>query len=130
MRISVWSSDVCSSDLLGQFIDACPSDERADTGDTRVAAARLHDRFHLLGVRAHASKLQHMEGAVVIPLARLTEEHRAGAVELDRDGHEPHTRPDQREGRKGQDLVLQPFSGMAESTEKRRVGKEYVSTYR
>src|SRR3546814_6616883 len=65
MRISDWSSDVCSSDLTIQFLTECAGDTATNTitktgndiADT-VITPRLRDRFQEEIVRLAASKVR------------------------------------------------------------------------
>src|SRR3546814_5340275 len=51
MHISVWSSDVCSSDLVGEHVAVHPVDELAQLGlgEARVLAGRAHRGTQLVG---------------------------------------------------------------------------------
>src|SRR3546814_17966258 len=101
MRISDWSSDVCSSDLLHLAVDVVVG-LTEELAPLRVACDHVahvelgqHGRGHLTGERA-----------LLLPVAVLR-------TQRDQD------RP-----------LLAPEVGLHRSSEARRVGKEWVSTCR
>src|SRR3546814_9838020 len=105
MRISDWSSDVCSSDLQRGGDDADPGDELADAGPRLVGDA-----------------------VEVARRARELVEHRRAVDEVAR-------REDQRRVARPEEdapaAILGPPRGLAHRrSEERRVGKECVSTCR
>src|SRR3546814_10929990 len=55
MRISDWSSDVCSSDLLTNEADAAPSGPLADVVRRQTTVMRRHVDHYLSRARAAAS---------------------------------------------------------------------------
>src|SRR3546814_4169365 len=61
MRISDWSSDVCSSDLNVEIRDAPVRDERLFAVDPILPATPLCERFHIGDIGA-AVRLGHREG--------------------------------------------------------------------
>src|SRR3546814_11235673 len=65
MRISDWSSDVCSSDLLRQIIDK-----------TRFAISSEETRYYLNGIFVHVSE----EGGQPVLRAAATDGHRLARV--------------------------------------------------
>src|SRR3546814_18081364 len=73
MRISDWSSDVCSSDLLKPEILLCRREHDAGRG-TRLDAAEHH---HVAGARTGIGALQAIEPDNLQPLIR-SEERRVG----------------------------------------------------
>src|SRR3546814_7673838 len=83
MRISDWSSDVCSSDLLG--VEALvASDHRGDEpedpglGQRGVEVGQLHERREALEVRAGRDLLDHHVEEVAAADACRSEERRVG----------------------------------------------------
>src|SRR3546814_4804979 len=102
MRISDWSSDVCSSDLVGRLeggiaLDQC---DAADEGLRRNEAAVLAEHVEAAGARRRLDPVRDREGARLEDRVRYRVQH-----------EEPVVAPDRR-------------------SEERRVGKECVSTCR
>src|SRR3546814_21011121 len=66
MRISDWSSDVCSSDLVGQDDQRVGFDQVGDQGSQRVVVAKTDfvgdDGVVLVDDRYHAQVQQRVEG--------------------------------------------------------------------
>src|SRR3546814_12843694 len=77
MRISDWSSDVCSSDLL--------ADDATDIGDPGIVARRPH---RPVGFRTdrHATELDDVEGATVQANALLAVKYRPRRLDPDGPG--------------------------------------------
>src|SRR3546814_1035981 len=73
MRISDWSSDVCSSDLRRQSDDDAASQPRM-AGDAGAASARLR-RFRLFGARSRSRALRRRGGGEPYAAVRRSEEH-------------------------------------------------------
>src|SRR3546814_11138728 len=72
MRISDWSSDVCSSDLL--------ADDAADARDARIILARPHRLAGGLGIGAHRTDLENVIGLAEQADAGLAIEDRPAAI--------------------------------------------------
>src|SRR3546814_12290239 len=103
MRISDWSSDVCSSDLLGAFGFAEHRFERA--GDLVERFLRGPDLVAILARRD-----------VLGPCFQRGFEQRVGVARARRIGDEAHP--------------IEAVADRARRSEERRVGKECVSTCR
>ena len=83
---------------LRQFVDAGLSDEAAHLGDAGIVLHFEHQAVHfvpghqlllpLLGVHIHAAQLVDVEHTAVPAHAALLEDQRAGAFQLERDGHD------------------------------------------
>src|SRR3546814_15257793 len=116
MRISDWSSDVCSSDLRAGIDNRLhrPRAKRIIGGDeTQWAIAR----------RLHAASEEHAERLVRVPAFEREGDHIVCAFV--REGFDQHlVRPGQQ---RPPALHLQPFAHVIRS-EERRLGKEGVST--
>src|SRR3546814_8635203 len=77
MRISDWSSDVCSSDLRRQSDDDAASQPRM-AGDAGAASARLR-RFRLFGARSRSRALRRRGGGEPYAAVRRA---RRGGIEI------------------------------------------------
>src|SRR3546814_19013267 len=107
MRISDWSSDVCSSDLIGDELGAV----------VIVDAEYLQDA----GVRQEGAGAALVERAELVNVLQDRPELDAVA------GHEAHSALDGFEAAEGGELIEQEQDG-AGRTEERRVGKECART--
>src|SRR3546814_20592069 len=114
MRISDWSSDVCSSDLAERHVSNVAGPVGDDAGAAGVADAVIDDA----GVRARADRLpQRLRGGIgagaqgVLMAGTGTPDIAIGAVKGCRVG-----------------AVLTPY--LASRSDRRRVGKECVRTCR
>src|SRR3546814_20137086 len=83
MRISDWSSDVCSSDL--QLIDSELADDATDIGDPGIVARRPH-RPVGFRIDRHATELDDVEGATVQANALLAVQYRPRRLPPDGQG--------------------------------------------
>src|SRR3546814_20970045 len=118
MRISDWSSDVCSSDLKGLDLSVqVRGNIGSVTGDRRRLAASLH---HLIANSVAFTP----EGGCVIVLAEGGKREVTITVSDSGIGIAPDV----------QERVFSPFNrqdeGVGARTEERRVGKECISTCR
>src|SRR3546814_20002047 len=84
MRISDWSSDVCSSDLL--------ADDATDIGDPGIVARRPH-RPVGFRIDRHATELDDVEGATVQANALLAVKYRPRRLDPDGQGGCSEQRP-------------------------------------
>src|SRR3546814_3141014 len=97
MRISDWSSDVCSSDLL--------ADDAADARDARIILARPHRLAGGLGIGAHRTDLENVIGLAEQADAGLAIEDRPAAIEHHRDPRDDDRRQaDDQNDQTGEDI--------------------------
>src|SRR3546814_4300717 len=92
MRISDWSSDVCSSDLAG------PTDEVSDSGDAPVSPRRRLTAIGIAAVTPHRAELEYAELAIALPHPHLPEKDGTRTFEPDRDGDKKKKRRQDDEG--------------------------------
>src|SRR3546814_1574206 len=86
MRISDWSSDVCSSDLVGRLeggiaLDQC---DAADEGLRRNEAAVLAEHVEAAGARRRLDPVRDREGARLEDRVRYRVQHEEPVVAPDR----------------------------------------------
>ena len=86
---------------LRQLVDARGAHDAPNAGDARIAARRRAMTGQITQIRMHAAEFEDVEQAIAAAHARLTEEDRPPAVELDRDRDRQKQRPD--EGDRGAD---------------------------
>src|SRR3546814_15600447 len=129
MRISDWSSDVCSSDLTGESISLR---ERAEHDQVRVAVepgahVRSQGDVQVLEVRLierdnHRARRGRQER---LDLTRL--QHRAGRIIRIGDEYQRHVRIGGKRARECRQIMAVRLC-IGRRSEERRVGKEWVST--
>src|SRR3546814_12020490 len=89
MRISDWSSDVCSSDLSRSFISAIPTSVFFDALATRfdaVKGAALKGRFQFVLPDSHEAVAVVVEGGVEFPRYGVTDAATTAEITHDRRG--------------------------------------------
>ena len=94
---------------LRQLVEAGLADEAADAGDARIALGHELGRIGVGLVDVHRAELEDLDQLVVEAVALLAEQHRALAVELDRQRHQRHHRGEAEQRERGDGLVEQPL---------------------
>src|SRR6185437_3273813 len=94
---------------LRQFVEAGPADEAADAGDAAVVPGHDPGSRRIGLIVIERAKLEDVDALVVEPEPLLTEQHRSGTVELDRQRDQRHQRRGQQQGGGTDDVVEQPF---------------------
>ncbi len=75
---------------LWQFIQAGFANEATDSCDSGVAAGGLPFGGGIGLVLMHGAELEYFDQTIVVPVALLTEKHRAWRIELDRQRDQQH----------------------------------------
>src|SRR6185312_7092358 len=83
---------------LRQLVEAGPADEAADAGDAAVVPGHDPGSRRIGLIVIERAKLEDVDALVVEPEPLLTEQHRSGTVELDRQRDQRHQRRGQQQG--------------------------------
>ena len=90
---------------LRQLVDAGHADDAADAGDAIVVARGRAVAVEVARLDVHAAELEDLERLVVSPQPSLREQHRAAALQPDRDRDEDQQRRQRHHRRAGQHQV-------------------------
>ncbi len=91
---------------LRQLVEAGLAQEAADARHARVIASRLRHHRVVRRIGRHRAELEHGDRIVVEAEARLAEEHRPLAVELDGEGDQQHQRREEQQEQPARHDVL------------------------